>query len=111
MRINKIVRTTNQNNTHQSEMRWPLGFKDLNSSSLAISVLTIDLPHWKLTGFVSVPREWPQMQVFTNPSMLLRFSLRLARALFHAHYFYYFHFFKLDLSDFLNVHLLEYATD
>jgi hypothetical protein len=38
-------------------------FKDLNSSILAVSVLTIDLSHRKPTGFVSVPCEWPQMQV------------------------------------------------
>jgi hypothetical protein len=43
-------------------------------------------------------------------SMLLRFSLRLARALFRDHYFYYFYFSKPDLSDFLDVKHLEYAT-
>jgi hypothetical protein len=41
---------------------------------------------------------------------LLRFSLRLARALFRDHYFYYFYFSKPDLSDFLDVKHLEYAT-
>jgi hypothetical protein len=44
-------------------------------------------------------------------SLQSNFSLRLARALPRAHYFYYFSFFKLDLSDFLDIHLLEYATD
>jgi hypothetical protein len=43
-------------------------------------------------------------------SALLRFSLRLARALFRDHYFYYFYFSKPDLSDFLDVKHLEYAT-
>jgi hypothetical protein len=41
---------------------------------------------------------------------LLLFSLRLARALFRDHYFYYFYFSKPDLSDFLDVKHLEYAT-
>jgi hypothetical protein len=35
----------------------------LNLGTFAMPVLTIDLSHRKPTGFVSVPREWPQMQV------------------------------------------------
>jgi len=69
---------------------------------------------WVTSDWVAVPRATrrnaPRVYISTN-SLLLRFSLRLARALFRDHFYYFYYYFELGVSSFLDIQHLKHARD